>query len=382
MPNLGFFLPIAFGVIHGLLFAVLLSLRGLWRRQTGDVLLAALLVAGSVRLLPYVLGFLNISVLWNEWMFLPLETGLLIGPLFWLYLRARTNHDFRLKGADGLHLIPFLVFAVYRLSVFSRDADFVFDWVDRVDLPVIQPTFSLLTGVSLAAYLVLSMRLLGRFRRWLDGEFSDVRIISLQWLRSFVLALGVAVGTSWTFGLLEMMGRDLDAWQAWWPFATNTAALYYLSIAGLLHAQSPHVAYSPQTRVTSPRLTGASKELDAWKPRLLALMESDRPYLRPDLVLDELAAALDAPKPLLSQVINEGFGMNFRSFVNAYRVEAVRHALDNDSHLTLVGIALDHGFASKATFNRVFKQLSGMTPRQYAALPKEARDAQRSLIPA
>ncbi|NNE69333.1 MAG: hypothetical protein HKN29_03090, partial [Rhodothermales bacterium] len=153
MPDLAYFLPIAFGIVHGILFSILLAGRGLWRRQPADLFLAALLVAGSLRLLPYVLGFLDINILWNEWMFLPLETGLLIGPLFWLFLRARTNNAFRLQAKDLVHLIPYGVFAAYRLAVFSRDSAFVFDWVDRIDLPVIQPMVTLLIGVSLVVYL-------------------------------------------------------------------------------------------------------------------------------------------------------------------------------------------------------------------------------------
>ncbi|NNE69593.1 MAG: AraC family transcriptional regulator, partial [Rhodothermales bacterium] len=268
----------------------------------------------------------------------------------------------------------------YRLAVFSRDSAFVFDWVDRIDLPVIQPMVTLLIGVSLVVYLLLSIRLLARYREWLDGEFSDVQRISLPWLRSFVIAMGIAVLTSWVFGLLEILGTDFDAWQAWWPFATNTAALYYLSVAGLAHAQSPRVAFAPETREASPS-PDSGYESGPWEEQLLNLMKAERLYLRPDLVLDEVASELDAPKTMVSQVINEGFGMNFRGFVNAFRVESVRHALAGDSPLTLIGIAMDHGFNSKATFNRVFKQLAGMTPREYSNLSAEELARQPSLLP-
>lgn len=378
MPELGYFLPIAYGIVHGILFTLLLAGRGIWRQQIADLLLASLLVAGSLRMLPYVLGFLDINILWNQWLLLPLDTGLLIGPLFWLFLRARTNPAFRPGPTDLLHLIPYGIFAAYRLAVFSRDSDFVFEWIDRVDLPVIQPMVGLLTGASLAVYLLLSFRLLSRFRDWLDDEFSDVQGISLPWLRSFVFALGLAVLTSWVFGLLEMVGTDFDAWQAWWPFATNTAALYYLSVAGLTHPQSARVTFPADT--VPEGATGLSDHRE-WVAKLGTLMEAKRLYLRPDLVLDEVAAELAAPKAIVSQAINEGFGMNFRSFVNAYRVESVRHALATDTELTLIGIALDHGFKSKATFNRVFKQLAGMTPREYAELSEAELAQSPSLIP-
>ena len=54
----------------------------------------------------------------------------------------------------------------------------------------------------------------------------------------------------------------------------------------------------------------------------------------------------------------------------------------NLQHLTIVSIAYESGFNSKATFNRFFKQTVGMTPKEfvnqtkldktYALRPKEA----------
>ena len=171
---------------------------------------------------------------------------------------------------------------------------------------------------------------------------------------------------------------DLDAVQAWWPFAVTTGTLYYLSLAGFLHPQSPGVAF--HDRSGGPASPGIEdRELTA---ALVLLMETQRPYLRSDLCLDDVAALLEAPKSAISQAINDGLGMNFRTFVNTYRVEAVRGAIDQNANLTLVGVALDQGFNSKATFNRVFKQMTGVTPREYASLSGDARAEIPPLSPA
>jgi AraC-like DNA-binding protein len=53
-------------------------------------------------------------------------------------------------------------------------------------------------------------------------------------------------------------------------------------------------------------------------------------------------------------------------------VEEVKRLLQNGEHTrqTLLGIAMDAGFNSKASFNRVFKKLSGRTPTEYiSSLP-------------
>ena len=78
---------------------------------------------------------------------------------------------------------------------------------------------------------------------------------------------------------------------------------------------------------------------------------------------------LQANTNLISKVINQGFGLNFNDFINKYRVDAVCDCLDKDmqQHMTILGIALECGFNSKATFNRAFKKHVGKTPREYMA---------------
>ena len=61
------------------------------------------------------------------------------------------------------------------------------------------------------------------------------------------------------------------------------------------------------------------------------------------------------------------FQMNFNDFINHYRIEDVKNKLKNGDHqhTTLLGIALESGFNSKATFNRAFKKSTDMTPKDY-----------------
>ena len=97
-------------------------------------------------------------------------------------------------------------------------------------------------------------------------------------------------------------------------------------------------------------------------------MEHNKAYLDPDLSLGTVAKSLDVSRELVSMVINAGGGKNFRGFVNSYRVEAFKQAVraGQAKELTLFGLALECGFNSKATFNRVFKQLEGITPNMFA----------------
>jgi AraC-like DNA-binding protein len=88
------------------------------------------------------------------------------------------------------------------------------------------------------------------------------------------------------------------------------------------------------------------------------------------LTLAELAQRLGTHATLLSKVINMGCGQNFNDFVNSYRVAEARRLLANPqfAHYSLVGVALESGFNSKSTFNRVFKKLDGRAPSEVTRL--------------
>jgi len=70
----------------------------------------------------------------------------------------------------------------------------------------------------------------------------------------------------------------------------------------------------------------------------------------------------------MSYLVNAGFGKNFNDFINSYRVEEVKRKVNDPAtaHLSLLGVAFDCGFNSKATFNRAFKKLTGMAPWTFA----------------
>ncbi|MEM9528935.1 MAG: helix-turn-helix domain-containing protein, partial [Bacteroidota bacterium] len=108
-------------------------------------------------------------------------------------------------------------------------------------------------------------------------------------------------------------------------------------------------------------------KITEYKRQLTTLMEKEKPYLRPELSLRELAVSLDLPPNHLSQLLNEGFAQNFAEFVNSYRIAAfqAKVADPNFQHLTLLGLAYESGFNSKTVFNTFFKKKTGMTPAAY-----------------
>ena len=103
------------------------------------------------------------------------------------------------------------------------------------------------------------------------------------------------------------------------------------------------------------------------KDALLAMMEQDRPWQDSELTLPDLAARLKTTPHKLSEVLNSQVGQTFYDFVNGYRVREVqrRIAAGEAQRVKMLTLALDAGFASKSTFNLVFKKHTSQTPSDY-----------------
>jgi AraC-like DNA-binding protein len=102
------------------------------------------------------------------------------------------------------------------------------------------------------------------------------------------------------------------------------------------------------------------------KEKLLQYMDSNKPYLKSDLKISELADSLAVPYYQLSQLINDEFLVNFYDFINKYRVEEAKKLLiEGNRNYKILAIAYEVGFNSKATFNRVFKKTTDLTPSEF-----------------
>jgi YesN/AraC family two-component response regulator len=96
-------------------------------------------------------------------------------------------------------------------------------------------------------------------------------------------------------------------------------------------------------------------------------IEKELLFLNPHLSLRDVADRLSTNTKYLSQVVNHNANCNFQQFINQYRVKEVKERIKdpNLNNLTLFGIARQCGFKNKSTFYKVFKEVTGLTPREY-----------------
>ncbi|MCB1137362.1 MAG: helix-turn-helix transcriptional regulator [Leptospiraceae bacterium] len=101
--------------------------------------------------------------------------------------------------------------------------------------------------------------------------------------------------------------------------------------------------------------------------RLRSAIESGRLYLDSDLTLDQLSRILGQSRHRVSYILNRGVNQNFYRYVNGLRVEHAARLLRDPAYANwpVLRIALESGFNSKATFNRLFKEYKGRTPMEW-----------------
>lgn len=128
-------------------------------------------------------------------------------------------------------------------------------------------------------------------------------------------------------------------------------------------------------RLTFESRSSATAEIPKIDPRDLALhaklisaMEDDELFVEHRLSITDLATRLGAPEHRLRALINGGMGYrNFTAFLGEYRLIRAKALLAEPERArdTILRIALDSGFSSLQTFNRVFKDAEGVTPSAF-----------------
>jgi AraC-like DNA-binding protein len=100
---------------------------------------------------------------------------------------------------------------------------------------------------------------------------------------------------------------------------------------------------------------------------VLEYVKNNKPYLDPELTLDQLASQLSIRPRALSQIINEDLGQNFYDFINRNRIEEASRLLTNpkDRKITILEVLYEVGFNSKSSFNTLFKKYTGLTPSDF-----------------
>ena len=376
-------LAIALGAVQGLLLAgALLAHR---TNRVANRLLAALMTTFSVSLASVLYYASDLVREYPHLFGVSYPLPWVFGPLVYLYTLAASDRAWRWRARHALHLAPpiavvLVTLPIYMMSGAGKIA--LFDRLEAGDVPtllaLLEPT-KYLSGLSYSVATVVHLR---RHRRRIADSYSNTERVNLRWL----LALAGAAAAIWLLATVTEATNLVPE-----PVRPHGPNLVSLAVALLVYAigymglrqpeifrydvpppaehaaaggAAPPVAPADQRQPRSGLGEGEAARL---KSELLALMARERPHRDPDLTLASLAELLDSTPHKVSELLNAELGQTFYDFVNGYRVDEVRRRLAEPKakHLSVLTLAMDAGFASKSTFNDVFKKRTGQTPSTY-----------------
>lgn len=221
------------------------------------------------------------------------------------------------------------------------------------------------------------------FGRKLKGGYSTIDTISVKWLRHFTwIYLGSVVLTTVLFGLQNLGLIPLEIPQVFAIiYGVLILSVFYLNYEGIRHYTLnevnnvnnqnevvPSNAEEGSTPVSKfKNTTPLSEKEKALEQKMLDLIGEKKLYLETRFSLKDLASHLDESTHTISRIINSRDGRSFYDLINGYRVNHLKKMLDDprNSQFTILSMGLESGFNSKATMNRIFKNTTGLSPKEY-----------------
>jgi AraC-like DNA-binding protein len=371
------------GAAQGLILAVVLVLRR--RNRTANRVLAVAMLAFTIYLITTVYHAAGFEQRFPHFFGAAYPMPLLYGPLIYLYAVMASDRTRRLTRWDALHFAPFVLAIALGLPIYlmsGPDKIALYQALQRGERPLLLQVLDplkLLSGITYAGVTLLFLR---RHRARIEDSYSSLDHVNLQWL----VRLAAAAAAIWVLAVVFQLTEFLQS-----PAFQRGDDIIALAIALLVYGigymairqpeifrfdteEAPASATTPESVVeTEPGGSRYERSgLSAWeatalKTALLSAMDQDRPWQDSDLTLADLARRLSTTPHKLSEVLNSQLEQSFYDFVNAYRVRYVQRRIESEDarNLKLLSLALDAGFASKSTFNDVFKKHTGKTPSDY-----------------
>lgn len=112
--------------------------------------------------------------------------------------------------------------------------------------------------------------------------------------------------------------------------------------------------------------SGYDKIMESFKQ----YMVKEQGFLNPDLTIEEIARVLNSNRTYVSKLVNIYYGMPFRDYLNALRMDYAKQLMTDEPDAGLDYIAAKSGFQSSTQFIRKFREVEGVTPTVWKTLQR------------
>ena len=360
------------GISISLFMGFLLLLKR--RKSLADFILLIWLILMAIHLL----FFYAVFDAPDEMIFLIGVAGygliILYTPLLYLY-SATVNQD-RLPRFWYFHFLFYFFFVVF-IGYFGlvNPASYIFKFgflKIKESEPFLLRQYGIYVALVTFIYSSLIVMRSKKHDREVKSYLSFDERINLRWLKQLSL-LAILFFVSIFLLIMLSVQTNVPSLSTTFKWVGFFITLYIIAISLFGLRQSTIFLQPvdlPNKKDHQYRNSGMTKEsVELLADRLSTEMIAKRYYLNAQLSLPVLAEKFGVSTANLSQTINQSFGRNFFDFVNEFRVKEFKMRVNDPAYgnFTLLGIALECGFSSKSSFNKVFKRITGQSPSSLRA---------------
>lgn len=352
------------GVSQGLFLAISLRLIN-ERNKSANKILSFLLLIAVVMLFGRIAAY-RIPEIW-VWRFGVLidTTIFLFGPLIYIYVRRLVFGEKPPFQLLWWHYIPaFLHLCYYAWALtFSLEAfnELYFSGGLNLMFFIVEATGL----ISFIYYWARTLLLSKKYSKTEETELSFHQNVS-KYLKLLLTTLGLFIAL-WLVSFLSTNFlrspiRYINYVTMW---ISTPLFIYVIGYFSLRQPAIFRIPFESKPKPENDRLKPT--QIQKLQKRLNYFMKEEEIYLSADLTLKALADKLGTSTNNLSWLLNQVYQASFYEYINKFRIMAFLKKIDADEHLnhTLLALAMDVGFNSKSTFNRVFKSITGTTPKEY-----------------
>jgi AraC-like DNA-binding protein len=361
---------ILLGSIQGFIIGTMLYVSK--ERTSGKLLAWLLLIMAMACLKIYLnnIGFTNTQIGSLVDAFIPFMFIMPVGPLIYFYCQGELFSNFKIGPEQRLHFYSVVVDLFHHVSAVVFLFVLIFGWADpqKNSFGAWFDAYNVYSDIprwiSLTLYLVLSFRLVNRVEK--KARLKNQLPHSLSWLKEFLWVF-LSFDLLWLLYLVpyvipQYTDSVLNAVD-WYPvYLPLVGIIYWLGIRGLLISKKHINIFSKPAIIQLSESTIGQTVKGLHKS-----MIEDKLYLDAELNLTKLSKHIGISPKIVSAVLNQKLQKSFNEYINQHRVEEIKSRLikPENKKYTITSLAYECGFNSQPTFQRAFKSVVGVTPREF-----------------
>lgn len=355
---------ILFGALQGLIFFFILLFN---KKHPGARFLAAFMFVLAYNGLETFNWSSGLNIIWFDiFSFIVIFAA---GPSLYLYVTALLNPERIVSRSTVLKHYSLVIFhffiriaiLVYHILWINKiiESDVHSNELINIQLWYVEP-FSVVVFVG---YLIATIYEFRKSKKTSSKAISKEGQQTLfLWIKALLIGM-VAFALAWIATVAVPYLFDVDFDSHYYPIEIGLVLfIYWIAMSG--YHRTKLIYLKPSKTASNPAV---DLQHEGHLAKLKTAMSVDKLYLDPELNLARVSEQTGIPPKTISSILNQYNQTSFSDFVNEYRVEEVKRRMIDpaNQHLTISGIALESGFNSQATFQRAFKQSTGLSPREY-----------------